>query len=295
MKKNSKKIESEAPTPPWFRSLEAHIKLIQANRNDQPQQVGSIQSEAFFDRRGLEIERLTTVPVPVGERKARLPHEEWDFSHCPEHERNNCLAYELSREVLLWRTMVHNYRLNDEKTGLINLITYFSHIAFLAGFPDWPNKPWMVQNRRSIESSNSSAWNALFADLDCLADDAPSPSYSTFVKVKYGRQLLHSHFQIDLSQSAALIQRQFSSWLKHQKNKHRSPTIELRGKNTAAATLRALGVYRLLPAMPWQKAQIMLQQRGIEEYTDHSALLNAAKRAETAIAEFALDRLPPRQ
>jgi hypothetical protein len=294
-KKPARKAK-KASTDSWFEEERKHLEKIQSQKNVLPDNSADSRNRvAFYDCRGREIERLTQIPSPDFKRSVSLPHEEWDFRACPEEEWDMCLEYELSREVPLWRTMVHNYRLIEGRnpTAVLNLIMYFSHLVNLVSFPEWPVKPWLALKQRSMQKNPLEAWRSLFADCDSLAEDAPPPSKITNIEIKYGKPYLYGNLQIDLSQNPTLIKRQFSNWLTHWGTKCDVKPVERRGKRTAAKFLQWLGVYRLLKAMPWEKAQIKLQRRGIETYASHPSLIHASDKAIVVIGRFALEKMPP--
>jgi len=280
----------------WFKQEAEHIKLIQDTelslRDKSP---AAFKLHAFYDARGLEIQRLTKLRPPDYLSVRALTQDEWCFESVENEDCQECLEYEMSREVSLWRTMVYNYRQVDQHRpdSVLNLILFFSHLLELKSYPDWPTKPWSAQKHRR-QKSPVSDYTSLFADLDVLAGVEPSLQQRAELRVKYGRPLLHSYLQIDLSQPTALLERQFSSWLKSQRKLHPVKIIETRGTNSAKATLRALGVYRLLRVVSQPKAQIFLQEKGIDEYRRDSSLIHAADRAKFAIARFALANVPPR-
>ena len=149
------------------------ISRLNAEMAKATERSNRILHDAYLNE---ELRKLTLLPPPDYKLPVPPPPEEWDFRSCPEEERDMCLEYELSREVPLWRTMVHNYRLVDEgknPTAVLNLIMTFPHLVSLVSFPEWPKKPWLALSQRSIQKSLWEDWSSLFADCDSLAEDAP--------------------------------------------------------------------------------------------------------------------------
>ena len=238
-----------------------------------------------------ELKRLTRFPAPEFKIPAPLPSEEWDFRSCPDEEKEMCLKYELSREVGLWRQMAHNYRLKAARESEGELrISYFmlrAHFPCLdlaPHFPEWPETPWLSLDRKlRKESLEPRFWSSLTADFSFPA--VTPPTYPK-VEKKHGKDILYTHFEIDLTETDNTIKRDFSDWLDHFRNVTGIKAIERRGTRSAADVLKSLGATRLLRVMKWQEAANLFLDYHLDKYQDKAAWDKAEARTNETIQRF---------
>ena len=255
----------------------------------------------FDDYRRDQFLKLTQLLVPDPKPSNPPQPEEWDFRSLRstgEAERERCLEYELSREVILWRTIAYNHRRASEGKSYAQkrlsdfaLTISFPRLIVALNFSEWPNTPWLAlepsTRQRTIKWRN---WPSLQADPAYHWNGAFSRSRSMEVKEKYGKALIYPNFQIDLYQHDFTIINELSNWLEvHRKKqgKQKIEPVERRGARTATDVLKSLGAYRLLKVMKWDDAKEIFESNGIHSLKDETAWSKAGERAEVAIRQFA--------
>jgi len=130
-------------------------------------------------------------------------------------------------------------------------------------------------------------WESLRADPAIYSEDPPLSKFRRVAK-KYGKHIIYTHFEIDLSQHNNTIKTDFSEWIDLSRKQTRIKPSERRGMRSAYDVLKALGAFRLLIAMKgdWKKAAELFLKNDIDSYQDKTAWRDAATRTEEVLAKF---------
>jgi hypothetical protein len=250
---------------------------------------------------------------PLRRTRQPLSETEWNFKNCPDEEVRDCFYYEFHREIPEVREWITKWRNDTEGTdfeALESSLTFdrmaelgnrldLPDVSWFPIYPEWPEKPFLSipdkerrarRHRLDPEPASRLSWRlypsteatrrGLPIDWERIADAFENSGMWPVAAVEENAWI--APFKIDWEHSDKQLSEAFDSWLKT----CRPDTIKQRKSKTGGgselremrADLKALGAFR-------QRAQRTFEDvQSQSQYSDQSAWLKAARKAEAIIA-----------
>lgn len=191
-----------------------------------------------------------------------IDQAEWDFTNCPEDEREYCRRYEFARHDDGVKKEIAEWRKNDRwRSGLSpehwDFYTEKATLTFFRLFPEFPDTPWLKipATDRKKRCAECRLLEGPFLEVSPERID-PDADYPYFPP-DTGFLTPHRVYVVEINFSASkdAIKKAFERWLD---SVHKSTELvkESRGGLTDADVLKALGAYRLSKHFggDWEKA-----------------------------------------
>ena len=250
---------------------------------------------------------------PLRRTRQPLSETEWNFKNCPDEEVRDCFHYEFNREIPEVREWITKWRNDTEGTdfdALESSLTFdrmaelvsrldVPDVSWFPIYPEWPEKPFLSipdkerrarRHRLGSEPASQLSWRlypstkatrrGLPIDWERIADGFENSGMWPVAALEENAWI--APFKIDWEHSDKQLSEAFGSWLK----RYRPDTIKQRKSKTGGgselremrADLKALGAFRQRVQRTFEDVQSQSQ------YSDQSAWLKAARKAEAIIA-----------
>lgn len=277
------------------------------------------QLEDLKQGKGLEEacpQRKARRPVVPENTPEHPPREEWAmFKDCPKNELQDCLHYELAREVDWIRQAVGSYcRQGDDAFNTPDGFAWKCQISHLLGcvlfhvrdfFPKTPwigipadKRYWMsaakdkklklhLEDAEFVERMGGPSQPEKLKRVHFGRDGKPYESYHGKVDHREnGWPVTYFVWRVNWHKKDKVLVAEFQEWLKRWRANY-PPPRETKGQTSPRDTLKALGAMRWLARMAWDDAQVESQETlGKPLYSGKGAWDNACAKAKTAIANF---------
>jgi len=238
--------------------------------------------------------RTKNSPKTTTPKAEPIALERWDFSSCPEDERDYCRYYEFACHDEPLKAEVAARRASGAwSSGLSPADWQYyelrSKLTFFRLFTEFPDTPWLKiprkeRSKRCVECRLLDG-PFLIVSPERIDQDETYPYSPSDV----GNFTVHSVFaaEIDWSYSKTAIVESFKRWL-DSAHPNGEMVVENRGGVEDADLLKVLGAYRLLKHFgDWEKARQWSMEKskdGKPVYVGQSEWIKARRKAEQFVS-----------